>query len=140
VVVSEPDIIALTRAEGVLTMAGAPTAVFPSGDPVAAPGNARALIEAFINTDGVAASKPSERRVDKRKATAVDLSPTGQARVAIFSTTNQTYYLEPFATTRVIVVDGKDGLLVIAVEPVDEATLQMILPAAEAVVDSLRFR
>ena len=140
VVVSEPDIAVLARAEGVLTMAGAPRSVFRSGKPIAAPGNASALIDAFIDTEGVSASRPTERRVDKRKATAVDLSPTGQARVAIFGTTDQTYYLEPFATTRVIVVDAKDGLLVIAVEPVEGTTLQTILPTAEAVIDTLRFR
>jgi len=140
VVVSEPDIIVLGRDAGMLTIAGRVSAVYPSGDPVAAPGSARALAEAFINADGVAAGKPAERRIDKRKATVVDLSPIGPARVALFGTADQTYYLEPDGTTRVVVVDGKDGPLVIAVEPVDGSTLEAVLSAAESVIDSLRFR
>jgi eukaryotic-like serine/threonine-protein kinase len=138
--VSEPDIIALERAEGELTIAAHLSAVFSSGRPSKAPANARAIVEAFIDTAGVAAGKPSERRIDKRKATVVDLSPTGSARVAIFSTADQTFYLEPHGTTRVIVVDGKDGPLVIAIEPVEGSTLKAVLPAAGSVIDSLRFR
>jgi hypothetical protein len=137
---SERDIIALGRAEGALTIAGDITAIHPSGDPTAPPDSARALVEALINTDGVAAGKPSERRIDKRKATVVDLSPTGSVRVAIFSTADQTYYLETHGTTRLIVVDAKGGPFVIAVEPVEGSTLKAVLPAAEAVIDSLRFR
>jgi len=38
------------------------------------------------------------------------------------------------------VVDGKEGLLVIAIEPGPDSTLESILPAAEAVVKSLDFR
>ena len=88
----------------------------------------------------MAAGKPAERRIDKRKATLVALSPIGPARVALFGTADQTYYLEPAGTTRVVVVDGKDGPLVIAVEPVDGSTLEAVLSAAESVIDSLRFR
>jgi hypothetical protein len=139
-ILSEPDIVALGRPEGVLTMAGTVSAVYPSGDPTAPPRSARALVEALIETDGVAASRPSEHRVDKRKATIVDLAPTGSERVAIFGTAGQTYYIEAYGTTRVIVVDARDGPLVIAVEPVEGSTLEAVLPAADAVVDSLRFR
>jgi serine/threonine-protein kinase len=140
VVVSEPDIIVLGRDAGVLTIASRISAVYPSGDAVDAPTSARALVEAFINTDGVAAGKPAERRIDKRRATVVDLTPIGPARVALFGTADQTYSLEAAGTTRIVVVDGKDGPLVIAVEPVDGSTLEAVLPAAESVIDSLRFR
>ena len=69
-----------------------------------------------------------------------DLTPTGEERLALFSTADQTYYLEPHSTTRVIVVDARDGILIIAIEPADTTTLEAILPAARKVVDSLRFR
>jgi hypothetical protein len=139
-ILSEPDIAALGRPEGVFTMAGSVSAVYPSGEPTAPPRSARALVEVLVGTDGVAASKPVERRVDKRKATVVDLAPTGSERVAIFGTAGQTFYIEVYGTTRVIVVDAKDGPLVIAIEPSEGSRLEDVLPAAEAVVDSLRFR
>ena len=139
-VLAERDIIVLGRDAGVLTLASGLTAVYPSGDAKQAPGTARGLVETFITTDGVAAQKPSTGRVDKRRATIVDLSLTSPARLALFATSDQTYYLEPHRTTRVIVVDGRDGPLVIAIEPADGTNLETILPAASSVIDSLRFR
>jgi len=38
-----------------------------------------------------------------------------------------------------IVVDTRDGILVIAIEPADGQMLQDVLPAAQQVVGSLRF-
>ena len=137
---SERDVISLGRAEGVLTFAGAIGSVFPHGSADTPPRSARALAETFIDTDGVSASRPRDIRVDKRRATVVDLSQVGNERRPLFSTSDQTYYLEPHSTTRIIVVDARDGILVIAIEPSDSVTLEAILPAAGAVVDSLRFR
>jgi serine/threonine-protein kinase len=137
---SEPDLISLGRDEGMLTFAGNVTAVYPKGDPDQPPRSARAIAETFVDTDGVAATRPADARVDKRKATVADLTPTGEERLALFSTADQTYYLEPHSTTRVIVVDARDGILIIAIEPADTTTLEAILPAAGKVVDSLRFR
>ena len=88
------DIIGLGRDTGALTFASDPDAVYPSGDPVAAPTSAGRLIDAFVSTDGVAASRPQDGRVDKRKATFVDLTPAGDERVGLFGTANQTFYLE----------------------------------------------
>jgi hypothetical protein len=140
-VLAEHDIIVLGRDTGVLTFASGLTAVYPSGgDATRAPATARGLVEAFVTTDGVAARKPSTGRVDKRRATIVDLSLTSPARLALFATSDQTYYLEPHRTTRVFVVDGQDGPLVIAIEPADRTNLETFLPAASSVIDSLRFR
>jgi hypothetical protein len=139
-VLAEPDIMVLGRDQGMVTFASRLSAVYPSGDATAAPRSARALVETFVTTDGAAAGKPSERRIDKRKATVVDLAPTGPARLALFGTANEVYYLEPHGTTRILVIEGKDGLLVIAIEPAEGSTLEAILPAATSVVDSLRFR
>jgi tRNA A-37 threonylcarbamoyl transferase component Bud32 len=136
----EPDIVTLTRAEGGLTLAGAVTAVFPSGGQEDAPRSARALAEAFVETDGVAASRPDAGRVDKRRSTVVDLSPTGPDRVALFSTAHETFYLEPHGTSRLIVVDARDGIVVLAIEPGEARMLEDVLPVANQVVGSLRFR
>jgi len=136
----ETDIVSLTRAEGGLTFAGAVSAVYPSGGQDAAPRSARAMAEVFVETDGVAASRPGAGRVDKRRSTVVDLSPTGPDRVALFSTAKETYYLEPHGTTRLIVVDGRDGVVVLAIEPSDAQMLEDVLPVANQVIGSLRFR
>jgi tRNA A-37 threonylcarbamoyl transferase component Bud32 len=136
----EADLITLKRAEGALTFVGSISTVYPRGDAADAPASVRGLVEAFIGTDGVAAGRPDEQKVDKRKATVVDLSPTGPDRVALFGTGAQTYYLEPYATTRVFVIDARDGPFVIAIEPHQDSTLETLLPTARAVVNSLRFR
>jgi eukaryotic-like serine/threonine-protein kinase len=140
VTTSQPTLLALNRDEGVLTLASAIATVYPSGSPRTAPSSVRDLVETFIGTDGVASGKPDATRVDKRRATAVDLAPTGPDRVPLFGTGDQTFYLEPSGTTRIIVVDGKDGMLVIAIEPAGDSTLESMLPKARSVVNSLRFQ
>jgi protein kinase-like protein len=136
----ESDIISLSRPEGVLTMAGAVTAVYPRGGAEDPPRSARAIAETFVETDGVAASRPKVDRVDKRRATVVDLSAAGPQRMPLFSTANQTFYLEPDDTTRIIAVEAPGGILLIAIEPAAGGQLDDILPIANAVIDSLRFR
>jgi hypothetical protein len=136
----EPDIVSLSRDEGVLTLAGAVTAVYPRGGAENPPRSGRALAETFVETDGVAASRPKVDRVDKRRATVVDLSASGPQRLPLFSTASQTFYLEPDDTTRIMVVEARDGILLIAIEPAEGRRLDDILPIAEAVVHSLRFR
>ena len=87
----EADLIALGRPEGGLTFASGLLGVYPNGDATDAPRSRRSLIETFIVTDGVAAGRPHDIRVDKRRATVVDLAPTGPDRVALFGTSTQTY-------------------------------------------------
>ncbi|MEP6639376.1 MAG: protein kinase [Chloroflexota bacterium] len=134
------DLIALGRPEGNLTFASGLTSVYPGAAAQDSPRSARLLVEAFIETDGVAAGRPRADRFDKRKATVIDLSPTGPNRVALFGTSTETYYLEPFGTTRLVVIDARGGPVVVAIEPVQDSTLESLLPTAAKVVDSLRFR
>ena len=136
----ESDLIGLDRQEGGLTFASGLISVYPNGDATDAPRSARLVAESFIDTDGVAARRPKAGQVDKHKATIVDLAPTGPDRVPLFGTSTQTFYLEPFGTTRLIVIDGDDGVLVIAIEPAGDSTLESILPEANRVVASVRFR
>lgn len=136
----ESDLIVLGRGEGGLTFASGLISVYPDGDATDAPRYARLVAEAFIGTDGVAAARPKAGRVGGRKATIVDLAPTGPDRVPLFGTGSQTFYLEPFGTTRVIVIDSADGVVVVAIEPADDSTLEALLPEAERVVTSVRFR
>jgi tRNA A-37 threonylcarbamoyl transferase component Bud32 len=136
----QPDLIALRREQGAVTFASGVISVFPEGDAVDAPRSARSLVEDLIGTDGVAAGRPHDIRVDKRRARVVDLAPTGPDRVPLFGVSSQTYYLEPAGTTRIVVVDGKDGPLVIAIEPTEDSSLEALLGEADRVVDSVRFR
>jgi eukaryotic-like serine/threonine-protein kinase len=136
----ERDLVALGRHEGGLTFASGLISVYTTGDATDAPRSARSLAEAFIETDGVAAGRPASKRIDKRRATVVDLAPRGPDPVPLFGTSTLTYYLEPGGTTRLIVIDGEDGALVLAIEPAEDSTLEALLPEANRVVASLRFR
>ena len=140
VTTSQPTLLGLERDEGVLTLASSISSVYPSGAARAAPSSARAIVETFIGTDGVASGRPAATRVDKRKSTMLDLSPTGPDRVPLFGAGDQTFYLEPSGTTRIIVVDGRDGVLIIAIEPGEDSALESMWPKAKSVVDSLRFQ
>ena len=136
----EADLISLGRPEGNLTFASGLLGVYPNGDATDAPRSRRSLIETFIVTDGVAAGRPHDIRVDKHRATVVDLAPTGPDPVALFGTSSQTYYLEATGTTRIVVIDNDGGPIVLAIEPLQDSTLEAILGEADRVVDSIRFR
>jgi hypothetical protein len=60
--------------------------------------------------------------------------------VPLFGAGDQTFYLEPSGTTRILVVDGRDGVLIIAIEPGEDSALESMWPKAKPVVDSLRFQ
>jgi hypothetical protein len=135
----QPNLIGLSRDEGSLTIATNLTAVYPDGEAQEAPARARDVAETFIGTDGVAAGRPDEVRIDKRRTTIVNLEATGPDRVPLFGAGDQIYYLEPFGTTRVFIVDGKDGTLIIAIEPGQDWTLEDLLPAAGTVIERFGF-
>jgi hypothetical protein len=136
----DTDLIHLGRDEGSLTMVSAVTTVYPNGQATAAPKSARALIEAFIETNGVAARKPVDQKVDKHAGTRVDLSPMGTNRVALFGTDSQTFYLEANRTSRLLVVDAPGGAVVFAVEPAENQTLDKITKTTDPIIKSLNFR
>ena len=135
-----PDLVSLTRDTGAMTFAGSIGTVFPTGGAEPAPTTVRGLVESFIGTDGVAAGKPRNKKIDKHTALVVDLAPIGPDRITLFGTRDQTYYLEADGTTRIFVVDAGDGLLIIAIEPAAEATIEAVLSVASPIVNSVRFR
>jgi serine/threonine-protein kinase len=137
---SQPNLLALARDEGQMTFASGITAVYPSGDPADAPTTARMLVEAFIETDGVAAGKPADRHIDKRRATTVDLSTTGRDRVPLFGSGSQAFFLEPNGTTRIVVIDGVAGPLVIAIEATGDGQSAAIVKIAMPVATGVHFR
>ena len=79
-----PQQLVLGRREGTLTFASGIDTVYPNGEAARAPGTARALVETFITTDGVASSDPADRKVDKGRARVVDVWPSGRGRLPLF--------------------------------------------------------
>lgn len=135
------DIVVLTRPEGTLTFAGGLRQVFPGGKPDEPSANARDLMESFIATDGVGATKPKGIRIDRRRAYSSDLQPVGSTRVPLFSTDGSTFNLEPDRTTRIVVVDlPGDDTIVFAIEPSDGYGLRDILETADPVAGSINWR
>jgi hypothetical protein len=137
----EPDLVTLTRSEGVLMLASGVTEVFPGGASETTRGRSRDLIEAFIATDGVSARRPARVRIDGRRGLSVDLTPIDGQRTALFATDGTTYFLEPDVTTRLVVMDLKGGeALLMAIEPAEGSTLEDLLATADDVAGSIRFR
>jgi len=135
------DIVVLTRPEGTLTFAGGLRQVFPRGKPGEPSTHARDLMESFIATDGVGATKPKGIRIDRRRAYSSDLQPVGSTRVPLFSTDGSTFNLEPDRTTRIVVVDlPGDDTIVFAIEPSDGYELRDILETADPVAGSINWR
>ena len=135
------DIVVLTRPEGTLTFAGGLRQVFPRGKPDEPSTHARDLMESFIATDGVGATKPKGIRIDRRRAYSSDLQPVGRTRVPLFSTDGSTFNLEPDRTTRIVVVDlPGDDTIVFAIEPSDGYELRDILETADPVAGSINWR
>lgn len=135
------DIVVLTRPEGTLTFAGGLRQVFPGGKPDEPSTQARDLMESFIATHGVGATKPKGIRIDKRRAYSSDFQPVGNERVRLFSTDGSTFNLEPDRTTRIVVVDlPGDDTIVFAIEPSDGYGLRDILETADPVAGSINWR
>jgi hypothetical protein len=139
VAVRSDDVAALHREEGLLTFAGQVSPLDDAGRPVQTRGRARDLIATFAALDGFDASKPANVRIDGRRGRSVDLAATGFERVAAFTTSGTTYFLEPRRTTRLVALDVDGGVLVLAIEPADGSDLEDILATADVVAGSMRF-
>ena len=134
------DTVALTRDEGVFTFAGRVVEVYPNGEQREPRERARDLIEAFIVTDGVSATRPANVRIDGRRGLSSDLTPIDSARVMLFATNGTTFYLEPDRTTRVVVMDLRDATILLAIEPHEGFELDEILATADDAAGTLRWR
>lgn len=135
-----PDLLAIRRDEGILTLASRITTVYPDGDAATPRDRARDLIEAFIATDGVGATGVAEVRIGGRRGLSTDLTPTGADRIELFATDGATYFLEPGAATRLVAIDVRGGTVVLVIEPTGRATLADILATADDVAASIDWR
>jgi len=135
------DIVVLTRPEGTLTFAGGLREVYPGGKADGPGTSARDLMESFVATDGVGATRPKGIRIDKRRAYSSDFQPVGTERVRLFSTDGSTFSLEPDRTTRIVVVDlPGDDTVVLAIEPGEGYKLSDILDTADPAVGTINWR
>jgi hypothetical protein len=135
------DIVVLTRPEGTLTLAGGLREVYPGGETGSPSPRARDLMESFVATDGVGATKPTGVRIDRRRAYSSDFQPVGSERVPLFATDGSTFNLEPDRTTRIVVVDlPGDATVVLAIEPNEGYELRDILKTADAAAGTIDWR
>jgi hypothetical protein len=140
VAVSEPDLLALSRREGLITFVGGATQVFPEGRGEETRGRVRDLIRAWRSTEGVEATRARDVRIDDRRGQSVDVSATGRERIAVFGIDGNVYYLEPGRLTRLVALDapGRESLIIV-IEPDGRHTLEEILATADDVAASVRF-
>lgn len=134
------DTVALTREEGVFTFAGRVVEVYPDGAPREPRERARDLIEAFIATDDVSATRPANVRIDGRRGVSSDLTPIDSKRVRLFATDGTTFHLEPDRTTRVVVMDLPEVTVLLAIEPHEGFELDEILSTADDAAGTIRWR
>ncbi len=134
------DTVALTRTEGAFTLAGRVVEVYPNGEQREPRERARDLIEAFIATDGVSATRPANVRIDGRRGLSSDLTPIDSARVQLFATNGTTFYLEPDRATRIVVMDLRGATILLAIEPHEGFELDEILETADDAAGTMRWR
>jgi hypothetical protein len=139
--VHREDVVSFSRDEGLVTFAGAITQVFDRDEPREPRARARDLMEAFIATDGVSATRPVSVRIGDRRGLSADLTPIDSARVALFSTAGTTFYLEADRTTRIVVIDlpGRETVL-LGIEPGEGRDLGDILAFADPAAGTIRWR
>jgi serine/threonine-protein kinase len=140
VAVNEPDLLTLSRQEGLITFVGGATQVFPEGRGEDTRGRVRDLIGAWRSTERVESTGARNVRIDDRRGQSVDVTATGSDRVAAFGIDGNVYYLEPGRLTRLVALDapGRESLI-IAIEPDGRHTLEEILATADDVAASVRF-
>jgi serine/threonine-protein kinase len=136
----QADTVALTREQGVMTFAAGIVEVYPDGEAREPRDRARDIIEAFVGTNGVSATRPANVRIDGRRGLSSDLTPIDSARVQLFTTNGTTFYLEPDRTTRVVVMDLRKATILLAIEPHEGYELEDILETADAAAGTIHWR
>jgi eukaryotic-like serine/threonine-protein kinase len=136
----DPDLVSLTREQGSMTFAARVTEVYPGGDATEPRDKARDIIEAFVVTDGVSSTRPAAVRIDRRRGLSVDLTPLDSQRVTLFATASATFSLEPDRTTRLVALDVRGTVVLLAIEPSDRSDLDTILDTADVAAGTIRWR
>jgi hypothetical protein len=139
--VHREDVVSLTREQGLMTFAGEIIRVFDGGEDGPPRARARDLMEAFIATDGVSATRRVSVRIGGVRGLSADLTPIDSARIELFATVGTTFYLEPDRTTRIVVVDlPRQRTILLAIEPAEGLELTDILESADVAAGTIRWR
>jgi serine/threonine-protein kinase len=132
-----PNVVVLSRPQGFFSFISGVRTIDPEGAAREAGAKARPFIESIVTMDGLAATKPARVRIDKRRGFSTDVSPTGSERRALLATDEVTYYIEPDRTTRVVAMAVGKSLVVIVIEPGDDADLEGILDTADVAAGTI---
>ncbi len=134
------DIVAFTRTEGELTLAARLREVYPEGRARKPKDRVDAIVEAFLATDGVGATRPVEVRIDDRPGCPSTSRRSTTRPITLFATEDDAFRIEANLTTRIVVVDLDDDIVVLAIEPHVDHDLRDILDIADPVAGTLRWR
>jgi hypothetical protein len=132
-----PNLVVLSRPEGLMSFLSGVETVDPEGDAKPARTRPKVFLESIITIEGLAASKPAKFRIDGRRGWSSDVSPIGGERLALMATDGATFYVEPGRTTRVVAMDVDRGVVVIVIEPGDDADLEGILETADVAAGTI---
>jgi serine/threonine-protein kinase len=134
------DVVTLARDQGSMTFASGVAEAYPGGLATKPLDKARSIVEAFVTTDGLSSTKPASVRIGKKKGLSVDLAPTENRRVTLFTNGSNAFYLEPGRTTRVVVIDVRGHAVVLIIESTGDADLPAILETADVAAGTIRWR
>ena len=136
---SSADLLVLSRAEGLLTLASGVKPLGGAADAFGG-GTAKATIAGIAATKGLKASKPANVRIDGHQGRSIDVTPAGSGRKAVFTAGGRTFYVEGGRTTRIVALDAEGGPLVLVIEPTSGHRLRQALDTADVVASTLTFR
>ena len=134
------DRVSLVRNEGRLTLLGDTTRIYPKGSEEAVKGTLRKIVGRIASTAGTASSKVRALTIDGHPGYSVDLTTKGRQALPILGVGEETFFLEPFATTRFVFLDVGKRTLALMIEPTGGSSLKDILATADDVAVSLRTR
>ena len=132
--------IQLVRDAGRVTLLGDVTRIYPKGREEDTKGSLRRIIGRIASTDGATSSKVRGLSIDGHDGFSVDLTTRAGEVLPILGMGAETVYLQPFATTRFVLLDVGRRTLAIVIEPAAGATLADILATADDVAGSLDVR
>jgi len=134
------DRVALVRNEGRLTLLADTTRIYPKGSEEAVKGTLRKIVGRIASTAGTASSKVRGLTINGHPGYSVDLTTKGRQALPILGVGEETFFLEPFATTRFVFLDLGKRTLAIVIEPTGGGSLKNVLATADDVAVSLRAR
>lgn len=132
------DRVALEREQGRLTLLGDVTRIYPKGSEVGAKGSLRKIIGRIAATEDTTSSKIRAVTIDGHAGFSVDLTTERGDGLPVLGVGEDTFFLQPGATTRIVLLDSGTRIVAIIIEPVGGASLEDILATADDVAASLR--